>query len=109
MLGAALLGAALTACDRWRYVALSARTLFAYREALLAHLRACRRASSGTLRRRRPGPRGRQRRRDPTFAIDALLFATKRLIALCGLVVLIALLRPALLLIALSACGCRLR
>ena len=38
MLGAALLGAALTACNRWHYVTLSARTLFALREALLAHL-----------------------------------------------------------------------
>ncbi|BBF92976.1 subtilisin-like serine protease QhpE [Blastochloris tepida] len=104
MLGAALAGTALAAFNRWHYVTVSARTLFALRETLLAHLqclppRFFAARPLGDLMTRVDGDLAEVQR----FLIDTLLAATTGTLALIGLVAMMAMLSPALLLVAVVA------
>ena len=104
MLGAALAGTALAAFNRWHYVTVSARTLFALRETLLAHLqrlppRFFAARPLGDLMTRVDGDLAEVQR----FLIDTLLATTTGTLALIGLVAMMAMLSPTLLLVAVVA------
>ena len=104
MLGAALAGAALATFNRWHYLTLSARTLFALREALLAHLqclppRFFAARAVGDIMARVDGDVAEIQR----FAVDTLLAAANGTLALAGLAAMMAALSPKLLLVAVVA------
>jgi ATP-binding cassette subfamily B protein len=102
LLAAALLGVLLSGLNRWQYVDLSARVLFALRESVFSHLQRLSpayyaRARGGDVLQRLDGDVAEIQR----FAIDALLSLVNGIIALAGTLVLMAVLSWKLSLLAL--------
>ena len=103
LLAAALLGVVLSGLNRWQYVALSARVLFALRESVFSHLQRLSpayyaRARGGDVLQRLDGDVAEIQR----FAIDALLSLVNGVIALAGTLALMVILSWKLSLLALA-------
>ncbi len=93
MLGLALAGALLSGLNRWHYVDLSARVLFAMRETVFRHLQRLSpawyaRSRGGDVLQRLDGDVAEIQR----FAVDALLSLVNGVIALAGTLVLMVML-----------------
>ena len=102
LLASAVAAAALSGLNRWQYVDLSARVLFAIREAVFGHLQQLSpawyaRARGGDLLQRLDGDVAEIQR----YAVDALLSLVNGVIALSGTLVLMAMLSWKLSLLAL--------
>ncbi len=104
MLAAAVLGAGLAALNRWHYVTLSGRILFALRERVFAHLQ---RLSPAFYARRPLGDVVSRLDGDVAelqrFAVDGLLAAVNAVLVLGGTLAAMLLLSPKLTLLALVA------
>ncbi len=103
LLMAAIVSTLLSGVNRWQYVDLSARVLFALRESVFAHLQRLSpawyaRARGGDVLQRLDGDVAEIQR----FAIDALLSLVNGIIALTGTLVLMAMLNWKLSLLALA-------
>ena len=103
LLAAAIVSSLLSGVNRWQYVDLSARVLFALRESVFAHLQRLSpdwyaRARGGDVLQRLDGDVAEIQR----FAIDALLSLVNGVIALSGTLVLMAMLNWKLSLLALA-------
>ncbi|MBE9557263.1 MAG: ABC transporter ATP-binding protein, partial [Proteobacteria bacterium] len=103
LLVAAIVSTLLSGVNRWQYVDLSARVLFALRESVFAHLQRLSpawyaRARGGDVLQRLDGDVAEIQR----FAIDALLSLVNGIIALTGTLVLMAMLNWKLSLLALA-------
>lgn len=103
LLVAAIVSTLLSGVNRWQYVDLSARVLFALRESVFAHLQRLSpawyaRARGGDVLQRLDGDVAEIQR----FAIDALLSLVNGIIALIGTLVLMAMLNWKLSLLALA-------
>lgn len=103
LLVAAIVSTLLSGVNRWQYVDLSARVLFALRESVFAHLQRLSpawyaRARGGDVLQRLDGDVAEIQR----FAIDALLSLVNGIIALTGTLVLMAILNWKLSLLALA-------
>jgi ATP-binding cassette subfamily B protein len=103
LLVAAIVSTLLSGVNRWQYVDLSARVLFALRESVFAHLQRLSpawyaRARGGDVLQRLDGDVAEIQR----FAIDALLSLVNGIIALAGTLVLMGMLNWKLSLLALA-------
>lgn len=103
LLAAAIVSTLLSGVNRWQYVDLSARVLFALRESVFGHLQRLSpawyaRARGGDVLQRLDGDVAEIQR----FAIDALLSLVNGIIALTGTLVLMAMLNWKLSLLALA-------
>jgi ATP-binding cassette subfamily B protein len=103
LLAVAIVSTALSGLNRWHYVDLSARVLFALRESVFSHLQRLSpawyaRARGGDVLQRLDGDVAEIQR----FAIDALLALVNGVIALVGTLILMAMLNWKLSLLALA-------
>jgi ATP-binding cassette subfamily B protein len=103
LLAVAIVSTALSGLNRWHYVDLSARVLFALRESVFSHLQRLSpawyaRARGGDVLQRLDGDVAEIQR----FAIDALLALANGVIALVGTLILMAMLSWKLSLLALA-------